>query len=128
MEMLADQEHESWANWTRWMLGEMEKEAKERAVSEVGQGWMRFTDQLHKLTCVQRWSRQMNTTYPELSEKEKESDRKVVREKLGLYRGDTKTLAYLKTCLSVAIAAGGSISAVELRELVKACGLELEKV
>ena len=88
MEALAAQEHESWSKWTRWMLEEIEKEAKKRAASEVGQGWMRFTNQLHKLDCVQRWERQVRTRYVDLSEREQESDRKVVREKLPLYRPD----------------------------------------
>ena len=39
-----------------------------------------------------------------------------------------ETLGKLRLCLSVTIAAGGSASYVELREMVKACGMELEKV
>jgi hypothetical protein len=73
MEALAAQEHESWANWTKWMLQEMNKEAD-------------GDFELEGLPCVERWRRQAATPYADLSEKEKESDRKVVREKLALYR------------------------------------------
>lgn len=79
IEALAAQEHESWSGWTRWMLGEIEKELK------VYPGPIRSYD-LSELACIRRWQRQVDTPYSDLSEKEKESDRKVVREKLGLYR------------------------------------------
>lgn len=77
MEALAAQEHESWSGWTRWMLQEMNKESD-------------GDFELKGLSCVERWRQQIATTYADLSEKEKESDRKVVREKLSLYRGTTQ--------------------------------------
>jgi 8-oxo-dGTP pyrophosphatase MutT (NUDIX family) len=77
MEALASLEHESWSGWTKWMLQEMTK-------AHGGDF------ELEGLPCVERWTRQMTTPYAELSEREKESDRKVVREKLPLYRGDTQ--------------------------------------
>jgi len=75
MEALAAEEHRSWSAWTRYMLGEIEKES--------GGDF-----NISNLDCVQRWQRQMKTRYVDLSKQEKESDRKVVREKLPLYRPD----------------------------------------
>ena len=102
MEVLAAVEHESWAGWTKWMLDELTKELAEcsrlkckwcgGARNCVGfcldcEGRMvRPHITLDSLPCVQRWRRQMNTPYVSLSEKEKESDRKVVRKKLKVYR------------------------------------------
>ncbi len=97
MEALAAQEHESWAKWTRWMLGEIDQAihegshvngeplAKAKLRAELS---ITVMEGLRKLDCVKRWRRQMKTRYVDLSEKEKESDRKVVREKLPLYRPD----------------------------------------
>jgi len=84
MEKLADQEHESWSKWTKWMLGEIKKELAEQNWTMQGESPLELFERTIK--CAQRWDRQMNATYYELSEKEKESDRKVVREKLELYR------------------------------------------
>ena len=75
MEQLASQEHESWSKWTRYMLRKLEEES--------GGDF-----NINSLDCVQQWRRQMATHYADLSAKEKESDRKVVREKLPLYRPD----------------------------------------
>jgi 8-oxo-dGTP pyrophosphatase MutT (NUDIX family) len=80
MEVLADLEHRSWGKWTKWMLAEITKE-RPFDLEQV----------FESLPCVQRWHRQIETPYEELSEDEKESDRRVVREKLPLYRGDTQT-------------------------------------
>ncbi len=79
IEALAAVEHESWSGWTKWMLGEIKKELK------VYPGKITSCD-LSELACIRRWQRQMVTGYADLSEKEKESDRKVVREKLPAYR------------------------------------------
>ena len=43
-------------------------------------------------------------------------------------QSDTETLAKLRTCLSVCISAGESVSATELRSMVQACGMTLEEV
>ena len=83
--MLADQEHESWANWTRWMLGEIKKELRP-AIDEAERDGEDPMLAFENLPCVNRWEQQMETPYADLSEREKESDRKVVREKLPLYR------------------------------------------
>lgn len=89
MEALAAIEHQSWSTWTRYMLEQIEKELKLEASTPgcpdpqvPGRCW----NMLHLLPCVKRWTRQHNTPYADLSEKEKESDRGVVRKKLGAYR------------------------------------------
>lgn len=50
-EVLADLEHRQWRHWTRYMLDNMTPEN------------------------IERWKRQIKTSYSQLSEKEKESDR-----------------------------------------------------
>ena len=87
MEALAALEHESWAGWTKWMLAEIRRELGEQNWALQGTSPLELFERTVK--CVQRWERQMATPYAELSEKEKESDRKVVREKIALYRGKT---------------------------------------
>lgn len=79
IEACAAAEHTSWSNWMRWQFGEMEKEMREFEAGGI-------PHELADLPCVQRWKRQMNTPYAKLSEREKESDRKVAREKLEVYR------------------------------------------
>ena len=51
-EKLADLEHYQWATWTEYMIDNWTKEN------------------------IERWERQLRTPYEDLSEKEKESDRK----------------------------------------------------
>lgn len=51
-EQLAALEHEQWAHWTRYMLDNLTSEN------------------------IARWRQQIETPYTELSEKEKESDRR----------------------------------------------------
>ena len=53
-EKLASLEHEQWINWTRYMLDNLTPEN------------------------IERWKKQIETPYEELSEKEKDSDRKWV--------------------------------------------------
>lgn len=55
-EQLADAQHDIWSHWMRWFFENDTDENRER------------------------WRRQMTTPYSGLSEREKESDRKVVRE------------------------------------------------
>jgi len=59
-------QHRIWSHWMRWML--------EKTGARVNSHWvMTNADE-------QRWRRQMNTEYVDLSPEEKESDRKVCRE------------------------------------------------
>lgn len=51
-EELADLEHQQWAHWTRYMLNNLTPEN------------------------IERWQRQVDTPYINLSEQEKESDRR----------------------------------------------------
>jgi len=55
IEELADLEHQQWAHWTKYMLDNLTFEN------------------------MARWRKQIDTPYSELTEKEKESDRKWAR-------------------------------------------------
>lgn len=97
MEALAALEHESWSGWAKWELDQLEKETREAfgkrrrgERSNRDRAAKAAVDDFRALPSVQRWRRQIATPYADLSEKEQESDRKVVREKLDLYRGDTQ--------------------------------------
>lgn len=52
-EKLAELEHEQWVHWTKY-----------------------FIENIHLGECVERWKNQIKTPYKDLSEKEKDSDRK----------------------------------------------------
>ena len=58
LEALANLEHERWTGWMHWMFDNWTKEN------------------------IARWKRQMQTPYNQLSEREKESDRREVRKTL----------------------------------------------
>lgn len=60
-ETLADLEHRQWAHWTRYFLEQMGK--------KFGQ------EQVMQDADVQRWLRQCDTAYADLTEEEKEKDR-----------------------------------------------------
>ena len=62
-EKLADIEHERWADWQKYMHSLCIKQ---------GEGLIIPADS------VEQWERQIKTPYSELSEKEKDSDRKQV--------------------------------------------------
>ncbi len=64
IELLADKEHDSWARWQSYLFSRCP-----------------FTlegDAIIPRELVQRWKRQINTPYAELSEQEKQSDRNEV--------------------------------------------------
>lgn len=74
IEKLAEAMHSIWAHWMTWMFengGEMQDGGGEYYC------WM-----MHQAK-YKRWHRQANTPYAELSEEEKESDRKVAKEHVG---------------------------------------------
>ena len=61
MEDLADYEHESWADWQEYLFSRCTKNED---------GSMTIPKDL-----VQRWQRQIDTPYKDLTEQEKQSDR-----------------------------------------------------
>lgn len=70
-EVLAEYAHEAWSGWMKYMLGKAEpihrlKEGTERGVEKC---------LLIPEWAVERWTRQMNMSYAELPENEKQSDR-----------------------------------------------------
>lgn len=62
VERIAAQAHEAWSGWMRWMLPKLD--------GPDAASWR------------ERWERQMNTAYADLSEAEKESDRNEARKYL----------------------------------------------
>lgn len=71
VEELADLVHEIWADWMKYMFS--------KGIHHMGR-WTMPSD------LRQRWQRQMNTSYAELSEDEKESDREIALRILHLLR------------------------------------------
>lgn len=65
LEFFASIEHNRWSNWQKYMHSKIMPTAHD-SLMEIGAEW------------VNRWNRQINTTYDELSEAEKESDREQV--------------------------------------------------
>lgn len=65
-EQLADFMHQAWAHWTQDMLDTIQAEQDERSPEP--------TD-ICELLCNERWRRQIETPYVDLSEKEKDSNR-----------------------------------------------------
>jgi L-rhamnose mutarotase len=76
-ERLAGLEHEQWAHWTRYSQVKL----KEIIEYEAGPAaWNRIEAD----PVMQRWIRQMETPYAELTEKEKDSDREWAQKVLDL--------------------------------------------
>lgn len=65
IEILADIEHQGWSNWMKYLFSQS-TENKDGSVTIPKDK-------------VERWKRQIDTKYKDLSDKEKESDRKEVR-------------------------------------------------
>ena len=61
IEQLADKEHASWARWMRYLFDQCELQPDGSLLIPLKFGL--------------RWNRQMNTSYAELTEREKQSDR-----------------------------------------------------
>jgi len=76
LEKLADSEHDRWSRWQRHLHDKCVKAG--RPGSLVDRSLMIHSDD------VERWERQMNTPYAELSEKEKDSDRKEAQHTLDI--------------------------------------------
>ncbi len=73
LEKLAGIEHEGWARWQKYLHS---------VCTEGPDGTLIIPKDK-----VERWERQINTKYEDLSDKEKESDRKEVRKILPLVKG-----------------------------------------
>ena len=88
LEILASAHHESWAGWTRYMLGQMETQIREwqQDYREHPGRPPDFATVLSSLPCVERWTRQMSTAYEDLPEEEKASDRTEVGKHIVDYR------------------------------------------
>ena len=69
-EYLADKEHDSWSRWMKYLFS---KSTMNNNGSCTMPKW-----------AVNRWTREMNTPYSELSEKEKQSDRDEIQHFLEL--------------------------------------------
>jgi hypothetical protein len=85
IEELAAAEHASWSSWTKWMLEEIEKDLNQRAKDDGRPFFYDAALAVLSTPCVQRWRRQMTTSYSDLPEAEKESDRIEARKKLAAY-------------------------------------------
>ena len=68
IELMADMVHEVWANWMKYMFSQG---------STYGIDGCKKWEWIMPAEKYERWSRQMNTPYRELTEKEKESDREI---------------------------------------------------
>ena len=65
-EKLAEETHNVWSSWMKYMFS--------KGKDTLGGTWVM------PKWAVQRWTRQMNTPYSDLSEEEKQSDRGVLNE------------------------------------------------
>lgn len=72
MEKLADIEHQRWAGWMKHLFSKCEIDAEQNFV--IPASW------------CSRWQKQIDTPYANLSEAEKESDRREVRNSLRVIR------------------------------------------
>lgn len=81
IELLADKEHASWANWMKYLFNVCE------AYSIIDpDGFNRYKGVLIPPELVERWQLQIDTPYDDLSEKEKQSDRDEVSHILPVIR------------------------------------------
>ena len=75
MERLAAIEHERWSGWMRHLFSKCEDGYSDLSTAPLG-------TKIIPAWATERWTRQMNTPYADLTEAEKESDRIEVRKTL----------------------------------------------
>lgn len=73
-EELAELAHEQWSGWMKYLFSKCPEQWTGSVLIPSG--------------AAERWKRQMNTPYSELSEKEKDSDRKEADKVLAVIRKD----------------------------------------
>ncbi len=78
MEELAALEHERWASWQRYLHS--------KCRPHIGQDGGMTGALVIPAELVERWERQIDTPYADLSEREKESDRAEVRKYMQIIR------------------------------------------
>ncbi len=85
-EALAEYAHEAWSGWMKYLFSKGEfgwADGPVEANRRAERVWMM------PQWAVERWQRQMNTPYAELSEEEKESDREEADKMLAIMRRAT---------------------------------------
>lgn len=87
-EKLAAIEHERWAHWQKYMHSQG---SREPTIVSTG-------DLVIPSVLVEQWERQIATTYADLTEKEKDSDREQVHRYWGLVESVLKDCAFYKSC------------------------------
>lgn len=74
LDEVAAKAHDIWARWMKYLFSKCKEDAH---------GDMFIPDEF-----IVRWKRQLETTYEELPEEEKESDREIAKEYLVVIRGE----------------------------------------
>lgn len=85
VEKLAEFAHKQWSGWMEYMFSKCEKDIREDYQSCTDYD---TEDLIIPKWAIVRWQRQMLTEYKNLSEEEKESDRKEAREMLKVIKGE----------------------------------------
>ena len=86
-EKLAAEQHEIWAYWMKYMFSQgirVGPPLMPKKPMPDDYAWMMTRDKYN------RWRRQMNTSYTELTEKEKESDREMADRILAIIEQETE--------------------------------------
>ena len=80
VEEMAALAHDIWARWMQYMFDQGHFDS-------VNHPGMKMNALVCPVEVWERWTRQMNTPYHELSEKEKESDREIALQYLDIIKG-----------------------------------------